>query len=52
MLGPSEEEMGGKCWVDFSPREGAELVGGDLSIDSHLQQGTTIRAACLRVLEQ
>ena len=44
MLGPSEEEMRGKFRVDFSPREGAELVGGDLSIDSHLQQGTTIRA--------
>jgi PAS domain S-box-containing protein len=44
MLGPSEEEMRGKYCVDFSPREGAELISGDLSIDSRLQQGTTIRA--------
>jgi len=44
MVRPSEEETRGKYCVDFSPRGGAELVGGDLSIDSRLQQGTTIRA--------
>jgi PAS domain-containing protein len=44
MLGSSEEEMRSKYCVDSSPRDGAELVGGDLSIDSHLQQGTAIRA--------
>jgi len=54
MLRPTKSETRGKCCFDFFLlRGGRRAIGGDLSIDSTCQQGTTIRARVpLQVLEQ